>query len=397
MLGLGGEGISAWRVSLAALMVLAKDINATIVIPSVKNGKLKETGKLSLFQLLDEAQLRSYHDKWITFYDLHGLKQQQNATVIPWCIANFRTDQKHNCPRGFSFEEAIKSSDLQHALTEARTHPEEMVVLELPEVRRIYFVDLRLQRQPEKIREIEQVYRQFQFSNFVKRLADEALASMGISKGQEYGMVHWRAEVREGILDYEKCADYIVATKHILQQQMSKDAPFVLMSSLSLDEDKIWSNALWKTNTTSSSKVLHRLIDDHDFRMSDTSMQEQKDVIIYAAVDLILAQRAKLFSTCTRSCSATAYDACMECNHLGQFADMAMELSWDHNPSAGYGCWPVSEEHTEPIRELYNDPSYKVNVYTPSKGHRQGEDKPGFESRNGTHVFDLSVLDEKLM
>ena len=63
---------------------------------------------------------------------------------------------------------------------------------------------------------------------------------------------------------------------------------------------------------------------------------ELRDPVETAAIDLILAEKASQFATCTkRDCTKT----CLECNYGGSFALLAIGMRTKQNKMS-YSCWP---------------------------------------------------------
>lgn len=348
------EGIAAWRISITEVVILAKNLNATIVEPGIKDGRLVAPGKghLSLFQLLDRKQLEKYHSKWATAEEYWNAFHQSDPIVIQWCIAK---PSRPDCPAGTTYNpsELIHSPALEQALHHTNSNHSSMVILEMSSIWKRQLTHLRLQsapRIPLVTREkVDQILRtSLRFSERIYQLADHTLARMNISNNQDYAIIHWRAELED--LDYDQCATDIVQTKAAMS--LPKDTPFLLMSTLSMDVQNIWSGARKKASNSTAQTALQNLLHNHSFRKADNVLPQQEDLIMYVAVDLLLAQKATAFSTCTRYCDAP-YDSCQRCNHAGNFAELALSLRWEDDEKRSLPCWPRNRSERHAIYNLW--------------------------------------------
>ena len=62
------------------------------------------------------------------------------------------------------------------------------------------------------------------------------------------------------------------------------------------------------------------------------------DPIVLAALDLILAARARELATCTKGCRSV----CARCGFQGQFVALTKEMRAEYNKGGTtYDCWPT--------------------------------------------------------
>mmetsp|Transcript_23258 Transcript_23258/g.66721 ORF Transcript_23258/g.66721 Transcript_23258/m.66721 type:complete len:208 (+) Transcript_23258:2-625(+) len=167
---------------------------------------------------------------------------------------------------------------------------------------------------------------------------------MNIRKGQDFSVIHWRAEIP--YLNYQKCAEDILQARDAMTTTKKK-MPFVLISSLSTDYSMMWSGTRKKADQAQNSTVSGALefLMDNGFHMFDntTSTLKPKDLIIYTAVDLIFAEKATSFATCSRSCDRPGF--CRDCNYAGSFAEMALtNRAIVGNEEGSLSCWPSNTE-----------------------------------------------------
>ena len=117
-------------------------------------------------------------------------------------------------------------------------------------------------------------------------------------------------------LDYVTCANHIVTARNIMNAAArTNSTPFVLISSLNRNETNVW-NGGSKGNGTQ--EALNILLDDNGFLKLDTLAQKHlknmKDPLVLAILDLILAMKAKEFTTCSNEC----HSICSKCGYQGE-------------------------------------------------------------------------------
>lgn len=156
------------------------------------------------------------------------------------------------------------------------------------------------------------------------------------------------------------------------------------MSSLSLDESIEWNGARKHSSNTTAREALELLLGNsqHEgnkyakflklenvFPSSTQGSTTFPDKVYYPVLDLIVAQRATFFATCTKSChrkyNGKGYSVgskkipkglgyCTACNYVGKFAELALRLRRDHADQERYedvkgiavekkdwSCWPT--------------------------------------------------------
>jgi hypothetical protein len=201
-----------------------------------------------------------------------------------------------------------------------------------------------------------------------------------------FGVLHWRAELER--LDYVECAQGLIRARKFMiqssqqQQQQhssssttnivpatnSEDMPFILMSSLSLDESIEWNGARRHSTNTTARQALQMLLGrqdsdvvDDDYYYYNKNNKKPKpflklenaflpsskfpDKVYYPIIDLIVAQRASMFGTCTKTCHRkhngrgypmgsnrlpTGRGYCTSCNYVGKFAELSLRLREQH-------------------------------------------------------------------
>ena len=122
----------------------------------------------------------------------------------------------------------------------------------------------------------------------------------------------------------------------------NNNATFVLMSSLSTNTSMQWAGSRARSEGSNSDKALEFLIHDNGFKMVDQVFDkfEVKDLVISAALDLIIAQKSTKFATCTHDCKTARNKHCLSCNHAGLFALLALKMRSGKSAEDSWSCWP---------------------------------------------------------
>jgi hypothetical protein len=348
---------------------------------------------MRLFDVLNRTYIERVHNKWATAEEYDAIvsywAENDDETIssgilnVTWsigCVFEYHAFRKPNGCVNWGFPERpvveaitedVKdrwADPLKYAVSEHRKDPSRMIVLDLYDVWRgqfgtigrngqqFTFENQIMVNQTESIALYKQ---QFIFTDWIFELADKALELMNIPPDGQFSLIHWRAEKKNqtGIRSYQQCAkDIVVARDRILQNISSspKEMPFVLMTALNKNfkglygEDRVE----WRKDPEDIPKALDYLIDENDFRWTKGLLQ-QKDIIVYSALDLILAERASVFSTCDRSCKS---ELCSKCNYLGSFSLLAADARTGANDQRGFEqkvrhsvddtrktlrCWPT--------------------------------------------------------
>lgn len=358
------EGISGWRKALVQVAMLAQRFNATFVEPQVKDGRLFSPtaveGNIRLFHVLDPRILRKINTKWATKEDYERLlKRDPPAKVYEWCVGNRKQKDCKFVPGSFQRDQMRHNKALNEAVAALEQY--DHVIFRMDRVWMSSLDRLRYRQRlvapPARAEEI--VSNTLEFAPQMHANANLTLQLMNISEQQGYAVIHWRAEKND--IDYLKCAQYIAESQSNMKKDLAERnieaAKFVLMSSLSVDESHIWAGAKAKAVNTTAQEALHFLMKDRGFEMSSAKLPPQKDLVVYAAVDLILAQRALSFATCSTATSCQKDVRCSSCNWLGKFAGMALksrsnvdkndDADVDSRESANfapgtYNCWPTT-------------------------------------------------------
>jgi hypothetical protein len=210
--------------------------------------------------------------------------------------------------------------------------------------------------------------------------------------------LHWRAEPYHQVVTYVNCAQRIIQTKNNILDYMDVvdimevdddnsieyDNPnssnnnnngrpvFFLTSSLSQDEQNSWNGARVAAQNTTAQQALDLLLSDPtgdgedtpaQFLKLDTLLPKQNDSIYYVVYDLILIQKAQVFTTCVEQClPKRIHEFCRQCNWIGNFAQLAIDLRLEYTDTtttttttttaAAYytlPCWPETVPQVQEI------------------------------------------------
>ncbi|KAL3908037.1 MAG: hypothetical protein SGILL_008637, partial [Bacillariaceae sp.] len=346
------EGIAGWRKALSELMLLAKAVNATIVEPSIQRGRPTSPGQgnFTLFDIFNQTLINDFYAKWISADEYYAMIHQKTNGVqyFDLCVGSKR-HQKCGAPGQSKRNETelIHSTVLGNALQSLQVSDTENGIVTLRvfdlwkgEIKYMHSIS----DPSQMIFATEEFFfvmrNHLEFSPFMHSMADKALELMGIPAREEYAVIHWRGEKQN--LDFMQCAGKIAEAKSAMLEQQDTSIPFVLMSSISSNIDNVWSPGQKHVNA-SAAEALQFLTQKHGFKKSDSILPQQKDMIVYVVVDLILAQRAVSFATCKR-CRG---DWCQVCNYGGSFGMFAMEMRKSAgNEGNTFECWPRIRNQT---------------------------------------------------
>lgn len=380
------EGVANWLITLSELFIIAKEINATVVLPCIQRGRLVPCLPQSQSQLQSQAmsplsndadwnhrledvfnldRIRTFHPYFVEqeefqqILDQHpSYKEYKFCHLYRWRFKGDETEEKHRCPEG-SFVSGHQNT-INPFLEQATRDAFEISQLELHQQQQHAPVVMNMTKYDkwgwrntlfnhkhivpggiEYTQEFKLKYFPFQerYSLFVDKLLDEA----GIIN-HDYVVIQWRAELHT--IDYPECAKHIVTARDLLQKRnidtsdsgISKNTKFILMSSLNSDESVVWNEL---SMGSQARDALHYLLDDHGFLKIDTLVakhkEEAKDQIDYAIWDTIMAVKAKKYVFCDLSCDDDSI--CAQCGHRGQFPRFALKLREAVNKTSTM-CWP---------------------------------------------------------
>ena len=353
------EGMSGWKRSLANIIVMSQKLNATLVEPGIENGRLVVQGNIWLTEVLQELSAPM-------MIPLHEFQALNISTVFEMCLDKCLAPQKGVCkkrkasrpcgtipsdykkPISFNLSAAVETSSTQRAVLRIHKLWKDSLIKMGIEMGNGDVIKLHDDDASNQIRH------KFQFHPSLFRLADSALQLMGFGNSDEFGIIHWRAELPN--MDYMECAKSIVQTKENMlsaASSRSNAAPprFLLVSSLSVASNTttashplFWGGAQALSNNSTAQQALQYLLGQGDLAKVDQVFKalDIRDWIIAAVLDLILAQKSVMFATCTNKCKD-----CLKCNHAGSFAWTAISMRKENrNSSVGsYPCWPVGKDY----------------------------------------------------
>jgi hypothetical protein len=195
---------------------------------------------------------------------------------------------------------------------------------------------------PDKGHTVDKILKKYlHFTQEIYDFVDMILKEAGI-KDENYSVIQWsRGEIHS--LDYVSCARHIITARDIMQEKEvarhghgRNETPFVLISSLNRNESLAWNN---KARGPDAQEALKLLLDDNGFLKLDLFVQKHKDFVrdqvFFAAADLVLAQKAKEFATCSKSCKSI----CAQCGFQGSFVQMTEALRTARDKKSTL-CWP---------------------------------------------------------
>ncbi|KAL3910514.1 MAG: hypothetical protein SGILL_007663 [Bacillariaceae sp.] len=356
---------------------MAATFNATLVEPTISRSRLQRCpskeekdakAPLRLSDILNRTLITDYHRKIATCHE-YGKALDKNKTNIIYFDVCW--DKNEECKNGVRTDHSSDFSfTMANALEAASTvTPEAMVVLRFHDMWQNSMSNLKMSTkiQPDVLTAAKQVatqhlhFRDSLYDTLDTQLKKHKNISLHGYNGDEFSVIHWRAEQIRST-SYLECAKGILQARKSMLQATRKGGhantpqpnhPFFVMSSLSADDKNSWNGARKNAMNTTAPQALS-LLRDEGFYKLDTLFDDYTqnlDSIYYVAMDLILASKATMFATCTKRCNWPKYHYCKKCNWVGNFAHLALELRGD-DATNSLPCWPQSARQVEPISRI---------------------------------------------
>jgi len=321
--------MGSWRRSLSEILVVSRCLNATLVEPCIKNGRLvscgdNEAGSLvKLGDVFSLTRMKEFHPAISSFEDYK--KYVVNDTPR-FTICMHHGNPTDACGDSKSLSRKKNSTQVDQSV---ETSLQRQSILEVTHFRRQAFSNMIHNGAPlvqkDQLSLVNSQYLTFRNEHYVH--AKKLLREMGVNG--TFAVIHWRAELEN--IDYMGCAQAILKAKEAMNMT---NTSFVLMSSLNKDENLQWGGVHRMSKNTTSQEALSFLSDAGIYKL-DRVVDEVQDLIYLAVWDLILAGTAEAFATCTGGCRSF----CSKCNYQGAFAKLAAQLR-ENNGKESVLCWP---------------------------------------------------------
>jgi hypothetical protein len=371
------EGVANWLITMSELFIIAKRINATVVLPCIRQGRLMPCaprydppleGRDWNHRFTDVFQMDLIHDFHPHYMQEEDFQQilMQNPSNREYKFCHIRqagfagnmSQPRNKCEQGSFVHGHRNESNLlleqatleAYRLSQTPSGAHGPVVVNMTKYDKWGWRTTLFNHKhivPGGVKYTQKFkYKYFPFqerySSFIDQLLDEA----GIVN-HDYVVVQWRAELEN--MDYLECAKHIVTARDLVKKRnksggkgITEDTKFILMSSLNTDESVVWESTVWNTAIkTDAQNALHYLLDEHGFLKIDSLVAKHKeaakDQIDYSIWDIVLAVEAKDYVFCDIDCKDDSI--CAQCGHRGQFPRFAMELRNDLNRKSTM-CWP---------------------------------------------------------
>jgi hypothetical protein len=403
------EGIAGWRPSLSQILVLAKAFNATLVEPTIARSRLDRcykkknnngnsnndhnvTTTTTLFDIFNRTLITTYHSKIVTCpryqrelerHQVTGDNQNSNnkndIIYVDVCW-----DKQSKCKNAIPSSHSREySPQLWQGLRTAMEYPNTMVVLRFHDVWQNSMTKLILPTEPTEgiqllegddndrkssttsipniAMEVAKRYLHFQDS-----LVDMLEGKLRQHNIVTHSVIHWRAEqavtaTKKSSFSYLDCAQAIVQARNAMMKISShhnkKTVPtFFIMSSLSSTNNELhsWNGARKNAVNTTAPQAWEYLRKEGMMTLEETILADMTfdDSIYYVVMDLILASKAIMFSTCTERCSWPKYHICKKCNWVGNFAHLALEMRGNDRTDGSLPCWPQTAKQVAAIERI---------------------------------------------
>ena len=359
------EGMAGWTVSFSNVLAMSTALDANMIEPMIFQARLfgacgtlttattqknVASRRVAFSEVFDVKHLKTHFGNLVSHHEFSNalLNNQQPPQYFDICLNSLKQATCENgmaSRAGIIFDEALDA-----AVNASKT---DMVVLRLHDVWKTSMDRMRLTRNPDQLvldrSMARKVTSNLKFHPEMYRLADKVAYNLNssISAGSPssgLAVIHWRAE--NPSLDYRECAERLVHTKEVImnQSQQNQGLQFVLMSSLSSHSNLTWGTTNKHAHNTNAREALNWLIQENQFAKIDHMpwMQQLPDAVFYLVLDLILAERARVFATCNDKCKS--HELCNPCSYLGNFAKFALQHRKKHSrrrkDHATFHCWP---------------------------------------------------------
>ena len=328
------EGMATWKISFAESLMVAKKLNATVVAPCIRRGRLRtcDDSTYRLDQVYDFRLLRQYHPHIVSFDDYQSMLAVENPVIISMCLQNPKAypPPVELCGNISNWYKKRVNPLLDMALEQNNG----TTVIHIKFYRRGGFHRTRVGDEGladfEMTESILATY--FAFERGQYEAVDKILGLMGISNTLDFDVIHWRGEARN--MPYDDCVNKILQSREAMSSHTT-----VLLSSIRRQPDMQWYTS---DNQSEAIESLDRLLNS-GFHNLDQVLDKVQDMIpdkvVLAIWDQIITQKARRFATCTRCCQG-ARNPCVACNHLGNFAQTAVDWRNENNKTSDH-CWPI--------------------------------------------------------
>ena len=331
--------------SISEILIVAKALNATFVEPCIHKGRLtycSETHNVKLSDIFRMDKMKEFHP-FIVSHEVfqNETNDARNSSTQFQRICHTAHKYLSKCGEGVLNQHSnISSPSLEAAVASAQNS--QRTVLQLTTYWRDGWKHMKFKGRPlipSKGPTVKMIYNKyFHFTQEIYDFVDMILKEAGI-KDENYSVIQWRGEIHS--LDYVSCARHIITARAIMQEEEvarhgRNETAFVLIAPFNRNESLTWNN---RSNGADAQEALKLLLDDNGFLKLDLLVQKHQDFvrdsIFLAAADLVLAQKAKEFATCDKSCNSI----CAQCGHQGSFVQLAETLrnARDKNSTS---CWP---------------------------------------------------------
>lgn len=338
------EGLAAQRITIEELLLKSKELNAWFVEPCIQGGRLLSCGLLNqnekyvkLGDVYDLDKLKEYYPKIASFETFAEIQAYDEYCV--YYNVQRRKKIRYLCKVNYG-KLALSHDQLTVSrIAQMSGQGVQNVVLSLPQAER-YMFDMKGNGN----KDFKSKYYVFNPKQY-EYVQEQILPALSLSKG-EYSVIHWRAErIRTS---HVTCAKAIIHAKEQMEKTLPKNHTFVLMTALrrkSMDK-LLWSDYRKRTEEKkpeNDTELALQLLEESGFVSLEAVIDPDKilDSSLLATWDLIVAENAKEFSTCTRQglhqrCETRT--RCNLCNHLGNFSNWAIDLR-RYQGKSSEECW----------------------------------------------------------
>jgi len=338
------EGLAAQKMTLQKLLGFAKLVDARFVEPCIRNGEMitcQNVDKILRFgDVFDLNSLKRVYANIVPYKEFKEVKEYDK-----YCLG--LEEGNYFCNK---FERNVPLVTLDNVTNVIENHRRKGcskdIVLVIPRMRKELLPEPSISYSPTEFYSKFYVINEKHY-NFVK---NRIFPALGI-KDNSYSVIHWRGE--KVTTKLTTCAKALVRAKNTMASQLPESHQFVLMTSFRRpDTSKFQWDFPGVTNERGKKLLKEQvnaldILDNNSFVSLDSKIQsfsqEIDDGSFLALWDLVIAQKAHSFVTCTRygvDNSCPAAEICKACNHLGSFGRWAVFLREVQNKTSEQ-CWPT--------------------------------------------------------
>ena len=350
------DGLAAWRVEIIEILVLAKNLNATLVEPCISRGYLVSCGSrhegqqqsstmVRLSDIVGIDLLQEYYPHIISHQHFSEMIMSRSAREFVFCNHYTFKDPIDRClyqnMSQPNFNKHQGEIEVIRQAAVSSTH--ELTLLHIAAWARGGFHDATLdgatlipKKEVEHLVSTRLRFRR-EHAQFVDAFLRHALNSTSVG----FHVIQWRPELPD--VDFMDCAQRLVQLRNdrLSDTTGSASTPTLLLSSIQVSSRFQWhdytASARGKNDSGALIYLLERGFVKLDYWLPSYFLESVPDLIFLSVWDLVLAQKASKLVTCLGHCRVKRW-ACAQCHYRGLYSKTMVEMRKSWNKSS-IDCW----------------------------------------------------------